>query len=191
VKFVAVYPTVCDQHGKVVANLNQTDFALDEDGRRQTIRHFVRESDLPLTFGLLVDTSRSQRRVLGQEKSASYTFFDSTRQDRDKAFLIHFDHEVELLQDLTTSREKLRHGLETMDAPEFTNTGAGGSGRGHGGGGTRLYDSIYLVSNELMKKQPGGKGLVILTDGVDNGSTESLLSAIESAQRADTAVYSI
>jgi VWFA-related protein len=192
VKFVTVYATVCDKHGKIVANLNQTDFALDEDGRPQTIRYFVRESDLPLTLGLLVDTSRSQRRVLDQEKSASYTFFDSTlRQDKDKAFLIHFDHEVELLQDLTTSREKLRHGLETMDAPEFTNTGAGGSPRGHGGGGTRLYDSIYLASNELMKKQQGRKALVILTDGVDNGSTESLLTAIESAQRADTAVYSI
>jgi VWFA-related protein len=141
--------------------------------------------------------------VLDQEKSASYSFFDHIlREDKDKAFLIHFDREVELLQDLTASREKLRAALELVDTPEFTNTrgsgggggpggGPGGSGRGHGGGGTLLYDSIYLASNELMKKQQGRKALIILTDGVDHGSKESLNTAIASAQRADTAVYSV
>jgi len=101
---------------------------------------------------------------------------------------------------LTASREKLRAGLEQLDTPSFSNTtagsggaGGGGSGRGHGhgGGGTLLYDSIYLASNELMKKQQGRKALIILTDGVDHGSKESLNTAIASAQRADTAVYSI
>ena len=173
--------------------MNQSDFALQEDARPQTIKYFARESDLPLTLGLLVDTSLSQRRVLDQEKSASYSFFDHVlREDKDKAFLIHFDREVELLQDLTASREKLRAGLEQLDTPSFSNTsagsgggsgGGGGSGRahGHGGGGTLLYDSIYLASNELMKKQHGRKALIILTDGVDHGSKESLNTAIASA----------
>ncbi len=203
VKLVTVYAAVRDKHGKIIPNLNQSDFALQEDTRPQTIKYFARESDLPLTLGLLVDTSLSQRRVLDQEKSASYSFFDHIlREDKDKAFLIHFDREVELLRDLTASREKLRSGLEELDTPSFTNTSgggrggaAGGSGRGHGhgggGGGTLLYDSIYLASNELMKKQQGRKALVILTDGVDQGSKESLNTAIASAQRADTAVYSI
>jgi VWFA-related protein len=204
VKLVTVYAAVRDKHGKIIPNLNQADFALQEDARPQTIKYFARESDLPLTLGLLVDTSLSQRRVLDQEKSASYSFFDHIlRVDKDKAFLIHFDREVELLQDLTASREKLRAGLETLDTPSFSNTSAGsggggggsGSGRGHGhgggGGGTLLYDSIYLASNELMKKQQGRKALIILTDGVDHGSKESLNTAIASAQRADTAVYSI
>src|SRR5579862_5145984 len=198
VKLVTVYAAVRDKHGKIISNLNQSDFALQEDARPQTIRYFARESDLPLTLGLLVDTSLSQRRVLDQEKSASYSFFDHIlREDKDKAFLIHFDREVELLQDLTASREKLRAGLEQLDTPSFSNTsaggGGGGSGRGHGhgGGGTLLYDSIYLASNELMKKQQGRKALIILTDGVDHGSKESLNTAIASAQRADTAVYSI
>jgi VWFA-related protein len=199
VKLVTLYASVRDKHGKIIPNLNQSDFALQEDARPQTIKYFARESDLPLTLGLLVDTSLSQRRVLDQEKSASYSFFDHIlRQDKDKAFLIHFDREVELLQDLTASREKLRSALELLDTPEFTTTrgsggggGAGGSGRGHGGGGTLLYDSIYLASNELMKKQQGRKALIILTDGVDHGSKESLNTAISSAQRADTAVYSI
>lgn len=203
VKLVTVYAAVRDKHGKIIPNLNQSDFALQEDARPQTIKYFVRESNLPLTLGLLVDTSLSQRRVLDQEKSASYSFFDHIlREDKDKAFLIHFDREVELLQDLTASREKLRAGLEQLDTPSFSNTsggggsgggGGGGSGRGHGhgGGGTLLYDSIYLASNELMKKQQGRKALIILTDGVDHGSKESLNTAIASAQRADTAVYSI
>src|SRR4029077_3811666 len=120
-------------------------------------------------------------------------------EDKDRAFLIHFDREVELLRDLTAYREKLRSGLEELDTPSFTNTSGGGAGtaggsaraRGHGGGGTLLYDSIYLASNELMKKQQGRKALIILTDGVDHGSKESLNTAIASAQRADTAVYSI
>src|ERR1700756_5420692 len=149
VKLVTVYAAVRDKHGKIIPNLNQSDFALQEDARPQTIKYFARESDLPLTLGLLVDTGLSQRRVLDQEKSASYSFFDHIlREDKDKAFLIHFDREVELLQDLTASREKLRSGLEELDTPSFSKTsaggGGGGSGRGHGhgGGGTLLYDSI-------------------------------------------------
>src|SRR5579863_1801247 len=198
VNVVSVLATVRDKQGKIVHDLAQDEFTIQEDGRPQSIRYFSQQSDLPLTLGLLVDTSLSQRRVLDQEKSASYSFFDHIlREDKDKAFLIHFDREVELLQDLTASREKLRAGLEQLDTPSFSNAsaggGGGGSGRGHGhgGGGTLLYDSIYLASNELMKKQQGRKALIILTDGVDHGSKESLNTAIASAQRADTAVYSI
>lgn len=95
VKLVTVYAAVRDKHGKIIPNLNQSDFALQEDARPQTIKYFKRESDLPLTLGLLADTSLSQRRVLDQEKSASYSFFDHIlREDKDKAFLIHFDREV-------------------------------------------------------------------------------------------------
>jgi VWFA-related protein len=202
VKFVTVYATVRDKHGKIIPNLNQTDFVLTEDSRPQTINYFARESDLPLTLGLLVDTSLSQRRLIEEERTASYSFFDHIlRPEKDKAFLIHFDREVELLQDLTPSREKLRAALNDLQTPEFDNArgGGGGSGRsggssGHGsrgGGGTLLYDAIYLASNELMKKQQGRKAVIILTDGVDHGSKESLNTAIASAQRADTAVYSI
>ena len=163
--------------------------------------------DLPLTLGLLVDTSGSQRTVLGQERDASHSFLDHVlREDKDKAFLIHFDSEVELLQDLTSSRQKLEASLDDLGAPQFSQTrggggqgggggGGGGGGRGgrggYGGAGTLLYDAVYLASNELMKKQQGRKALIVLTDGVDHGSKETLLSSIETAQRADTLVYSI
>jgi VWFA-related protein len=191
VKMVSLLATVRDKHGHLVINLTKDDFAIEQDGHAQRITYFAQESDLPLTLGLLVDTSMSQRRVLDQEHSASHDFLDKVlREDKDKAFVIHFDYEVELLQDLTSSRQKLDASLEHLGEPEFTQAGGGGS-RGRGGGGTLLYDSIYLASNEIMKKQQGRKAIIILTDGVDRGSKESLQVAIETAQRADTVVYSI
>jgi VWFA-related protein len=205
VNVVNVLATVRDKHGKIVPNLAQSDFALTEDGRPQTIHYFAKESDLPLTLGLLVDTSLSQRRVLDQERSASHSFLDQmVREDKDKAFVIHFDREVELLQDLTASREKLEEALDALQTPELKRASTSGgsdpddpdprSGRGSGrhyGGGTLLYDAVYLASDELMKKQQGRKALIVLSDGVDHGSKESLETAIETAQRADTVVYSI
>jgi len=209
VNVVNVLATVRDKHGKIVNSLTKDDFTLTEDGRPQSIHYFSRETDLPLTLGLLVDTSMSQRRVLDQERSASHSFLDQmVREDRDKAFIIHFDREVELLQDLTSSHQKLEQALDALKTPEYTQTdstggggnwpgggqgGGQGGGRhgGHHGGGTTLYDAVYLASDELMRKQEGRKALVLLTDGVDRGSKESLDSAIESAQRANTVVYSI
>jgi VWFA-related protein len=213
VKVVNVLATVRDKHGKIVPNLAQGDFTLEEDGKPVTIRYFANETNLPLTLGLLVDTSMSQRRVLDQERAASKTFLDQVLHEKDTAFLIHFDKEVELLQDLTASRPKLESALESLKTPEPTqednppdnggssggggwpgggrNGGGGGGRRGGNHAGTLLYDAVYLASNELMQKQQGRKALIILSDGVDRGSKESLETAIESAQRADTIVYSV
>jgi VWFA-related protein len=195
VKVVNVLATVRDKHGEIVRNLTKDDFVLEEDDRPQTIRYFARETDLPVTLGLLVDTSMSQRRVLDQERSASSTFLDQVlRVNKDMAFVIHFDREVELLQDLTSSRQKLQAALGLLQTPQPSREGGGnspGSRREAGGGGTLLYDAVYLASNELMKKQQGRKALVVLSDGVDRGSKETLASAVEAAQRADTLVYSI
>jgi VWFA-related protein len=207
VKTVSVLATVRDKHGKIVSNLTKDDFQLDEDGRPQTINYFAHESDLPLRLGLLVDTSLSQRKVLDQERSASYSFLDKLlRQDKDLAFVIHFDREVELLQDFTPSRPQLQAALQKLSTPQFdgggSNTGGGGSngngggggggrGRGSHGGGTLLYDAVFLASDELMSKQQGRKALIILSDGVDHGSRETMAEAIATAQRSDTIIYSI
>jgi VWFA-related protein len=205
VKTVSVLATVRDKHGKIISNLTKDDFQLDEDGRPQTINYFAHESDLPLRLGLLVDTSLSQRRVLDQERSASYSFLDKLlRQDKDLAFVIHFDREVELLQDFTPSRPQLQAALQKLSTPQFDgggsnggggggNGGGGGGGRGRGshGGGTLLYDAIFLASDELMSKQQGRKALIILSDGVDHGSRETMAEAIATAQRSDTIIYSI
>jgi VWFA-related protein len=211
VKLVTMFATVRDKHGALIRNLTKDDFALQQDGHPQTVTYFAPDSDLPLTLGLLVDTSMSQRRVLDQERDASHAFLDHMlREDKDKAFVIHFDREVELLQDLTSSRQKLEASLDQLGRPQFSQTGGGGSSgsdpdststsggggggrgsRGYGGGGTLLYDAVFLAADELMKKQQGRKALIVLTDGVDRGSKETLRDAIETAERADTLVYSI
>jgi VWFA-related protein len=201
VKVVNVLATVRDKQGKIVSDLAKDDFDLSEEGRPQVIRYFSRETDLPLTLGLLVDTSLSQREVLGEEREASRRFVEKVlRPDRDQTFLIHFDHDTELLQDLTNSKDKLERGLDQLELPQdgrpqMRRSGGGYPGGSSGGGGrqagTTLYDAILLASDELMKKQVGRKAFILLTDGVDNGSKTRLFEAIESAQRADTLVYSI
>jgi VWFA-related protein len=201
VKGVTLLATVRDKHREIVRNLAQNDFLLEQDGHPQIIRYFAQETNLPLSLGLLVDTSMSQRRVLDQERRASYSFLDQLlRPDKDSAFVIHFDREVELLQDLTSSRQKLESALGQLEVPQprqESGSRSGGPRSGQGrdgirrGAGTLLYDSVLLASNELMRKQQGRKALIILSDGVDIGSKTSLDRAIESAQRADTLVYSI
>ena len=206
VSVVNVLATVRNRQGQIVRDLSKDDFRLEEDSRPQVIRYFSAQSDLPLTLGLLVDTSLSQRRLLDTERHASYQFLDQVlREDKDVAFVIHFDQEVELLQDLTSSRKLLESALESLATPEprplYRRGGQGpqpGGGRYPQGGGTRrrpagttLYDAVRLASDELMKKQQGRKALVLLSDGVDQGSKVTLDSSIESAQRADTLVYSI
>jgi len=213
VKVVSVLATVRDKKGAIVSTLGKDDFELQEDGHPQAITYFSRETDLPLSLGLLVDTSLSQRRVLDQERTASRSFIDNMlRVDKDKAFVLHFDREVELLQDLTNSRQKLESALDLLGAPQLVRSGGGGNGGNGGsgggagdpndtggggsrqrysGGGTALYDAIFLASDEVIKKQQGRKALIVLSDGVDHGSKETLVDAISTAQRADTIVYSI
>jgi VWFA-related protein len=214
IKVVNVFATVRDKQGQIVRDLTKDDFAIVEDGRPQTIRYFAKQSDLPLTLGLLVDTSGSERRMLGTERDASYTFFQQVlRPDKDKAFLIHFDREVELLQDVTSSRERLQEALDQLNKPDWGNGGSsqsggnsgsgngggwggGGGGRrggggGRGAGGTAFYDAVYLASDDMMQKQTGRKALIMLTDGEDNASKVSEREAIDSAQRADTLAYAV
>jgi len=193
VKVVNVLATVRDKKGQIVTTLNKDDFKLEVDGHPQTIRYFSRVTDTPLTLGLLVDTSLSQRRLLDQERTASYTFLnDLLDQTKDKAFVVHFDFEIELLQDLTNSRAKLEAALQKLQVPEARQMQTGDPGQGQSrGGGTKLYDAVFLAADEITSKQQGRKALIILSDGVDQGSKTSLSRAIEAAQRADTLVYTI
>jgi len=202
VNTVNLEAVVRDKHGKIFPGLNKEAFVLEEDGRPQTIDYFAKESDLPLRLGLLVDTSLSQRRVLEEERKASYGFVDHLlREHKDLAAVLNFDREVTLLADFTEVRPKLQAAFEGLQVPQDSggNNGGSGGGRGRGGsrsggghgGGTLLYDAVYLASDELMSKQQGRKALIILSDGVDHGSKETLNEAIESAQRADAVIYSI
>lgn len=199
VNVVNVLASVRNSKNEVVKDLKQEDFTIEEDGRPQTIKYFSRETDLPLTLGLMIDTSGSQRRVLDQEKTATSSFISQVmREDRDKAFLIKFDAEAEEMQELTPSKKKLQSALNDVQAAEprqlqrrDPNGGGYPSGGGQRNAGTILYDAILLASNEELKKLQGRKAMILLTDGDDHGSRSSLSECIEAAQRADTLVYSI
>jgi VWFA-related protein len=186
VKVVNVLATVRNKTGALVGGLNKDDFSLAEDGRPQTIRYFLHETDLPLTLGLMVDTSGSQVKVLDQERGASLRFLDRVFRDNiDHAFIMQFDTSVQVRQPLTGSVKKLDDAMAYVDSETMRQL------RMQGGGGTLLYDAVARASNEIMKKQTGRKALIVLSDGVDFGSEGSLNDAVEAAQRADTLIYSI
>jgi len=188
---------VRDRKGALIQNLVKDDFVLQVDGHPETIRYFDRDTNLPLTLGLLVDTSLSQRKVIDEERDASSAFLDQMlTTPKDQAFVVQFARQVELLQDLTASRLKLQAALKQLDTTSTTASNDPGdsdsnSGRRGHAGGTTLYDALFLASDELMSKQKGRKALIILSDGVDSGSKENLVKSIEAAQRADTIVYAI
>jgi VWFA-related protein len=178
VKVVSLLATVHDRDGNIVKNLTEGDFVLEEDGVPQTIRYFSRESDLPLTVGLLVDTSRSQTGVLETERRASYKFLDQVlREDKDLAFVAHFDVKAETVQGLTSSRKELSAALDRLSIPDRF--------------ATLIFSSVRDSSEQVMRKQTGRKAFILLTDGVAYRDPVSIGTAIEFAQRADTILYSI
>jgi len=186
VKVVNLLATVTNKKGEIIRDLTKDDFSLSENGKPQTIRYFARQSDLPLTLGLMVDTSISQQRVIEAERAASFRFLDRVlRENKDQVFIMQFDATVQIRQDLTSSRQKLEESLSFVDTPTRNEL------RNQSGGGTLLYDAVIKASSGVTKNQRGRKALIVLSDGVDVGSEATLASAIEAAQRADTLVYSI
>jgi len=196
---VQIAATVKDTNGRNNPNLQKEDFILEEDGKPQAIEYFARRSDLALTLGLLVDTSMSQRQVLQEERRASLQFFEQVlRPEKDLAFVITFDFEARLLADLTGDVRRLENTLRQVVLPENEpgpgrggRGGGRGRGRGGGGAGTVLYDAAFLAAEDILKDQTGRKSIILISDGVDNGSIESPESAIEAVQRADTVIFSI
>lgn len=184
VKVVNIFVTVRDKSGQIVRDLDKGDFAIRENGKSQVIQYFSRESDLPLTVGLLVDTSFSQGRVLENERGASYRFLDQVLRDsKDQAVIVQFDQAVVIRQGLTSSHKDLQDTLAQLDLPTEKQAAYGS--------GTLLYDAIRTASIQTMRKQQGRKAFIVMTDGVDEGSTVSLSDAIQSAQSAGTQVFCI
>ena len=186
VKLVALLATVTNHKGEIVRDLTKDDFVLLEDKRPQTIRYFSQESDLPLTLGLMVDTSMSQRRVLDAERGASYRFLETVlRPNKDQVFLMQFDFRIFMRQQLTSNLRELNDALAFVDTPTMHQLQA------QSGPGTLLYDAVVTASQDTMARLQGRKALILLTDGEDTGSDASIAEAIDSAQRADTLIYSI
>jgi VWFA-related protein len=196
VNVVQLFFNVKDKRGALIPSLTKNDFQILEDGKPQTIKYFAAESNLPLTLGILIDSSGSQARVLDMEKQVGGEFLNQILREKDLAFVIDFDVNVELLQDFTSSTRLLKAALNSARI----NT-AGGSGTGIpglGGGtvptqgaprGTLLYDAVYLASHDELAQQVGRKAMILLTDGQDEGSQLKIKDAIEAAQKSDSIVY--
>jgi VWFA-related protein len=190
VDVVSVYASVRDKRGAYIKDLTKDDFTVMEDGKKQEIRYFSRESDLPLTIGLLIDVSRSQEGLIEVEKRAGAQFFQQVLRPKDAAFVISFGSEAELLQDLTNSQRLLAKGLEGLRL----NASVGGlhpSPTGAKQRGTIMYDAVYLAAAEKLKDEVGRKVIVLITDGMDFGSRVSLQEAITSAHKSDAIIYSV
>ena len=192
VSLVNILASVHDRHGGLIGNLTKDDFTVLEDGKPQTIKYFTRETDLPLTIGLLIDVSASQRNLLDIERRAAHQFFAQVLRKKDEAFLISFGEESELLQDYTNSPKLLQSGLSQLQI----NSGASGIGPGpvptiSQPRGTVLYDAVYLAAHEKLRAEVGRKVIVLITDGIDQGSKLKIEEAIEAAQKSDVVIFSI
>jgi VWFA-related protein len=192
VDIVNVLASVRDKRGALVPNLQKSDFTVYEDGKQQEIKYFAKETDVPLTIGLLVDVSGSQRNVLEIERRAAGEFLSQVLRKKDMAFLISFGTETELMQDYTNSTRLLQEGLNKLEVQ----SGVGGLHPGPvptsgSPRGTLFYDAVYLASEEKLKSEVGRKVIVVITDGVDQGSRMSINQAVEAAQKSDAVVYCI
>jgi VWFA-related protein len=192
VSVVNILCTVRDRDGGLVATLDKTDFDVREDGKRQEIVYFSRETTLPLTLGLLVDSSVSQQRLIPDEQRAAASFLEQVLTPQDAAFLISFDVNVDLLQDITGSVNFLRQALDRIRINSGGGPGsAGGPFPQMQTGGTHLFDAVYLAADEVLRSEAGRKAIILISDGQDHGSMVSRELAIEAAQRADVIVYGI
>jgi VWFA-related protein len=195
VNVVGVFFNVKDKHGMLIPNQTKDDFEVLEDGKPQTIKYFTAESNLPLTLGVLIDTSGSQLRVLDMEKEVGGAFLRQVLTAKDEAYVIDFDIESELVQDYTNDVHRLQAALNKVKINSGVSSGSGipGLGQGpvptHNAPGTVLYDAVYLSAHDMLSKEVGRKAMILLTDGEDEGSKLKIKEAIEAAQKADAIIY--
>ncbi len=194
VNVVQLFFNVKDKHGALIPNLTKDDFSIAEDGKPQTIKYFTAETNLPLTIGMMIDSSGSQRNVIDMEKEVGGAFLRQILTDKDEAFVISFDITVDLLQDFTRDAHRLQAALNKAKVNvDYTSGGIPGMGGGpvpqQNSPGTLLYDAVYLSAHDMLAKEVGRKAMILLTDGQDEGSRLKIQDAIEAAQKADAIVY--
>jgi VWFA-related protein len=194
VNVVQLFFNVKDKHGALIPKLTKADFEVNEDGKPQTVKYFTAETNLPLTLGIMIDASGSQRNVIDMEKEVGGAFLHQILTDKDEAFVISFDITVDLLQDFTRDVHRLQAALNKAKVNvDYSSGGIPGMGGGpvpqHNSPGTLLYDAVYLSAHDMLAKEVGRKAMVLLTDGQDEGSRLKIQDAIEAAQKADSIVY--
>jgi Ca-activated chloride channel homolog len=175
VELVNVPFSVTDRQGRFVSGLTAKDFSVQEDGRRQEIRNFSRENELPVTMALLIDTSPSVRPVFEEEKATAKAFLESIMRVEDLATIIGFDRSVTLVQDYTESVKALHRAIDDLEI----------------GGGTSVYDAVYLASKEKLAGEAGRKAIILISDGEDTTSKVKFDEALRAAIQSDTIIYAI
>ena len=174
VRLVNVFTTVTDSHGAPVANLTKDDFRLLEDGIPQEIRIFEKESAMPLSIALAIDTSESTRREIALEMSSARKFVHSILRPVDRLSLFQISEDILQLTRFSSDVKTIERGIDHLIA----------------GAGTSLYDGIFLCSEALLDRE-GRKVLVLITDGGDTTSKTDYNNALRRAQQAEAIVYSV
>ena len=186
VNVVNVLCTVSDKRGALVTDLEKNDFQILENGRKREIRYFARDTDLPLTVALLVDVSGSVREFVDKEKGAALQFFESVLRPTDQAVLMGFSSTVVLWRDFTSSPELLRMSLARLRAIPFRGLLPDGTTPS-----TLLYDAVVQTANEKFKNVSGRKVMVMVSDGLDNGSHNHIEEAVAALQETNTIFYGV
>jgi VWFA-related protein len=192
VNLVNLFATVRDKNKRIVTDLKQDDFKVFEDGHEEKVAFFSKEMALPITLGLLLDTSGSEQYMLGAIQDAGSRFMHRVLRKGDEAMIISFDSDVDLLADFTDDRNQLDRAIAKarINVPSM---GSIGGNPGPVGSrqitGTALYDAIYLACSEKLNGEAGRKAIVIVTDAQDEGSKLKLEEAIEAAQKTDTVIH--
>lgn len=199
VNLVSLFFTARDKHNGLIPTLSKSDCSIFEDKQPQTIKNFSAETDLPLTLGILLDTSGSQTNVLPLEQQSGGEFLHQILREKDQAFVVTFDVDVDLAQDFTNNVNELTRALDKAEINTAGGNGAGGlPGIGQGPiptqgdpKGTLLYDAVAQASRDKLSSETGRKALILLTDGEDQGSVTKPDQAIEAAQKANAIIYVI
>jgi len=190
VALVNLFATVRDKNKRIVTDLTKNDFKIFEDNEEQKVAFFSKEVTMPITLGLLIDTSGSEQYRLPAEQDAAGRFLERVMKKGDEAMVISFDLDVNLLADFTDDRHIIERAINKAQV-----NAVGGAGVVTPGtipstnGGTHFYDAVYLACSEKLGTEAGRKALIIITDAEDQGSKTRLEEAVEAAQRADAVVH--
>ena len=192
VQLVNLFATIRDSNRRLVPDLTRDELRVLEDGKEQQIEFFRRETDLPITLGLLIDTSGSEQQTLPLEKEAAGRFLRRVLRPSDLAMVITFDVDVDLLSDFTNDLDRLERAIDRaqINAP-YSPVTPGPLPPHLLSGGTNLYDAIYLACSEQLAPETGRKALIVITDAYDTGSRVRDKAALEACQRTDTVIHVI
>jgi VWFA-related protein len=189
---VNVFVTARDKKNGIIADLTQNDFKVSEDGQPQEVAFFSKEVNMPITLGLLIDTSGSMYNVIGAEQDTASRFLREVMRKKDEAMVISFDFDVDLLADFTEDTNVLERAIRRTSISSVAGGGPVTPGtipQGNNAGGTDLYDAVYLACHDELATEAGRKAVIVMSDMEDTGSKLRAQDAVEACQRADGVIH--